>query len=497
MRFEDLNLLPALLRATAEEGYDVPTPIQQQAIPHVLAGRDLLGCAQTGTGKTAAFALPILQRLATTKPRAERKRAVRVLVLTPTRELAAQIGESFTTYGRHLRFRNTVIFGGVGQLAQERALAAGPEILVATPGRLLDLASQGKLSLRDLEIFVLDEADRMLDMGFIHDVRRVIALLPSERQSLFFSATMPPDILDLSARILTDPARVAVTPIASTAEKIQQSVYHVAQANKRALLTHVLADATIERVLVFTRTKHGANRVAEHLAKARIGAEAIHGNKSQNARERALAGFKSGTTRVLVATDIAARGIDVDGITHVINFDLPDVPESYVHRIGRTARAGASGIAYSFCDTEERSQLWAIERLIRMRIAVVEDHPLRGVAPPPAPPREERQPQHHAPRRDGRRPQHASRHEGARARAATRGLSRARAAGPRAPREPATGKRAGRGSGSRSGSRLRWAAEAQVRHVLIPPQKVHPLHGAPACGRIALTGEARIDSPGS
>jgi ATP-dependent RNA helicase RhlE len=413
MHFSDLQLLPALLRAVAEEGYDSPTPIQQQAIPHVLAGRDLLGCAQTGTGKTAAFALPILQRLASTAPRG--KKAIRVLVLTPTRELAAQIGESFATYGRHLRFRHTVIFGGVGQLHQERALAAGPEVLVATPGRLLDLASQGKVSLRDLEIFVLDEADRMLDMGFIHDVRRVIALLPAQRQSLFFSATMPPDIMDLSARILTDPAKVAVTPIASTAEKIQQSVYHVAQANKRALLTHVLSDAAIERVLVFTRTKHGANRVAEHLVKARIGAEAIHGNKSQNARERALSGFKAGSVRVLVATDIAARGIDVDGVTHVINFDLPDVPESYVHRIGRTARAGASGIAFSFCDAEEKSQLWAIERLIRMRIAVVEDHPLRGVAPPPSPQREER-PQQHGQRRDGRRPQHghAPRHEGQR-----------------------------------------------------------------------------------
>jgi ATP-dependent RNA helicase RhlE len=412
MHFSELQLLPAILRAVAEEGYDVPTPIQQQAIPHVLAGRDLLGCAQTGTGKTAAFALPILQRLASTAPRG--KKAIRVLVLTPTRELAAQIGESFSTYGRHLRFRHTVIFGGVGQLNQERALSAGPEILVATPGRLLDLASQGKVSLRDLEIFVLDEADRMLDMGFIHDVRRVIALLPAQRQTLFFSATMPPDIMDLSARILTDPARVAVTPIASTAEKIQQSVYHVAQANKRALLTHVLQDPAIERVLVFTRTKHGANRVAEHLVKARISAEAIHGNKSQNARERALSGFKAGTTRVLVATDIAARGIDVDGVTHVINFDLPDVPESYVHRIGRTARAGASGIAFSFCDAEEKSQLWAIERLIRMRIAVVEDHPLRGVAAPREAPRDERPQQHGRQQQQGRRHQHGPRHDGQR-----------------------------------------------------------------------------------
>ncbi|HLM75009.1 MAG TPA: DEAD/DEAH box helicase [Polyangiaceae bacterium] len=385
MNFSDLNLIQPLLRAVATEGYDVPTPIQQQAIPHVLEGRDLLGCAQTGTGKTAAFALPILQRLATSSPAPTaqngRVAPIRVLVLTPTRELASQIGDSFSVYGRNLRIRNTVIFGGVGQRAQEKALAAGPEVLVATPGRLLDLASQGKVSLRNIEIFVLDEADRMLDMGFIHDVRRVISLLPARRQTLFFSATMPPDILDLSARILNDPARVAVTPIASTAEKVQQSVFFVGRADKRALLEHVLGDPAIERVLVFTRTKHGANRVADQLCRARISAEAIHGNKSQNARERALDSFKRGESRVLVATDIAARGIDVEGISHVINFDLPDVPESYVHRIGRTARAGASGMAFSFCDSEERPLLAAIERLIRTRLPVVEDHPLRDARP--------------------------------------------------------------------------------------------------------------------
>lgn len=375
MHFEDLSLIEPLLRAIAAEGYETPTPIQQQAIPHVLTGRDLLGCAQTGTGKTAAFALPILQRLAEAPPPPNGARPIRVLVLTPTRELAAQIGESFATYGKYLRFRHTVIFGGVGQSAQERALAARPEILVATPGRLLDLAQQGKISLRDLSIFVLDEADRMLDMGFIHDVRRVIALLPERRQTLFFSATMPPDIIELSKRILTDPARVAVTPIASTAEKVQQSVYRVDIQDKRALLEHVLGDAAIERAIVFTRTKHGANRVAQGLINARIGAEAIHGNKSQNARERALANFKRGETRVLVATDIAARGIDVEGISHVINFDLPDVPESYVHRIGRTARAGASGVAISFCSGDELSMLTSIERLIRMRIPSV-DSPL-------------------------------------------------------------------------------------------------------------------------
>jgi ATP-dependent RNA helicase RhlE len=381
MLFTDLNLIEPLLRAVTAEGYDVPTPIQQQAIPHVLAGRDLLGCAQTGTGKTAAFALPILQRLVENKPSAGGPaRPIRVLVLTPTRELASQIGESFTTYGKHLRFRNTVIFGGVGQGAQEKALAQGPEIVVATPGRLLDLAQQRRISFRDLEIFVLDEADRMLDMGFIHDVRRVIALLPQRRQTLFFSATMPPDIIDLSSRILVDPARVAVTPIASTAEKVEQSVYFVAKSDKGALLEHVLGDAAIERVLVFTRTKHGANRVSERLEKAGIGSAAIHGNKSQNARERALSSFKQGDTRVLVATDIAARGIDIDGVTHVINFDLPDVAESYVHRIGRTARAGASGIALSFCDSEEIAMLTSIERLIRMRISVIDDHPLRAAA---------------------------------------------------------------------------------------------------------------------
>jgi ATP-dependent RNA helicase RhlE len=389
MHFSDLKLIDPLLRAVAAEGYDIPTPIQLQAIPHVLEGRDLLGCAQTGTGKTAAFALPMLQRLSAAPPPAGRVRPIRALVLTPTRELASQIGESFAVYGKHLRLRHAVIFGGVGQRAQEQALTSGLDILVATPGRLLDLCGQGMVSFRGLEIFVLDEADRMLDMGFIHDVRRVISLLPARRQTLFFSATMPPDIIELSARILVDPARVAVTPIASTAEKIRQHVYFVEKSDKRALLEQVLGDPSVERALVFTRTKHGANRVAEQLVRARIGAEAIHGNKSQNARERALANFKRGETRVLVATDIAARGIDVEGISHVINFDLPEVPECYVHRIGRTARAGASGIAFSFCDSDERPLLSDIERLIRMRIPVVEDHPLRSarvLAPLPAAP---------------------------------------------------------------------------------------------------------------
>jgi ATP-dependent RNA helicase RhlE len=409
MQFSDLKLIEPILRAVAAEGYDVPTPIQEQAIPHVLEGRDLLGCAQTGTGKTAAFALPILQRLAEGAQSQAARRPIRVLVLTPTRELAAQIDESFATYGRHLRLRHTVIFGGVSQRPQEQALAAGPDILVATPGRLLDLCSQGKVSLRDLQIFVLDEADRMLDMGFIHDVRRIIALLPERRQTLFFSATMPPDIQELSARILVNPARVAVTPVASTAEKIRQSVCFVDGADKRALLERVLGDPAIKRALVFTRTKHGANRVAAQLARARIGAEAIHGNKSQNARERALASFKRGDTRVLVATDIAARGIDVEGISHVINFDLPEVPESYVHRIGRTARAGASGEALSFCNGEERPLLYAIERLIRMRIPVAADLGLpAGAGSLPAQPALYAQPaprpQHAQP---APRPQHA------------------------------------------------------------------------------------------
>ena len=380
MSFDQLGLAPPLLRALAEEGYTEPTPIQSQAIPYLLAGRDILGCAQTGTGKTAAFALPILQRLAPAGP--GRARPVRVLVLTPTRELAAQIGESFAAYGRHMPHKHTVVFGGVGQDAQVRALRAGVDIVVATPGRLLDLMGQGLLSLSHLQVFVLDEADRMLDMGFIHDVRRVIQVLPPRRQTLFFSATMPPDIQELADSILSDPAKVAVTPVSSTAEKVEQSVYFVEKGDKRAFLVDLMADPAITRALVFTRTKHGANRVAEYLTKGRIRAEAIHGNKSQNARERALAAFKKGDIRVLVATDIAARGIDIDGISHVINFEIPNVPETYVHRIGRTARAGATGIAISMCEAEERPFLVDIERLIRQNIRVV-PHRLQHMAPPP------------------------------------------------------------------------------------------------------------------
>ncbi len=369
MTFDDLGLIEPLTRAVRGEGYQRPTPIQARAIPHVLAGRDLLGLAQTGTGKTAAFALPILQRLYAAGR--VHPRAIRVLVLTPTRELAAQIGDSFATYGKHLGYKHAVIFGGVGHEAQRQALRAGLDILVATPGRLLDLAGEKIVDLARLEVFVLDEADRMLDMGFIHDVRRVIALLPRKRQTLFFSATMPPEAQKLADLLLHDPETVAVTPPSSTADRIDQSVYFVAKADKRMLLSDILYDNDeMTRVLVFTRTKHGANRVAEYLVKEGVHAEAIHGNKSQNARERALANFKVGKTPVLVATDIAARGIDIDEISHVVNFDLPEVPETYVHRIGRTARAGASGIAISFCDEEETGLLRDIEKLIKKKVPI-------------------------------------------------------------------------------------------------------------------------------
>ena len=389
--FAELGLIEPIQRAVRAENYTTPTPIQVQAIPHLLQGRDLLGCAQTGTGKTAAFALPILQRLAG-EPRRAGPRACRVLVLTPTRELAAQIEASFTTYGRHLRLSRAVVFGGVGQTPQVQALARGVDILVATPGRLLDLMGQGHIRLDRLEVFVLDEADRMLDMGFIHDVQRVIRALPAKRQSLFFSATIPPEIVRLADGILTDPVTVGVRPAVSTADRIEQRIMFVDKADKRPLLGRVLQDAAIDRVLVFTRTKHGADRVVKQLAHDGVAADAIHGNKSQSARTRALERFRTGAGRVLVATDIAARGIDVDGITHVINYDLPNLPESYVHRIGRTARAGRSGVAISFCDAEERAYLRDIEALIKIRIPVV-DHPWqpRPGAPKAAAPERPRQ----------------------------------------------------------------------------------------------------------
>ncbi|MBC6989738.1 DEAD/DEAH box helicase [Hymenobacter sp. BT491] len=385
MSFDELNLIQPILRALHEEGYTTPTPIQEQAIPHVLDGRDLLGVAQTGTGKTAAFTVPILQILhQTAQVERHSHSRIRCLVLTPTRELAIQIGESFAAYGRHLQLRHTVIFGGVGQLPQTNALKRGVEVVIATPGRLLDLMNQGFIDLRHIEVFVLDEADRMLDMGFINDIKRILPKLPTRRQTLFFSATMPPAIQELANTILRpNPIKVAVTPVSSTADTVTQSVFLVDKHDKPALLQHLLSDQKIRRVLVFTRTKHGADRVVKGLAQAKIPAEAIHGNKSQNHRQRALTNFKTGATRVLVATDIAARGIDVDELTHVINYEIPNEPETYVHRIGRTGRAGASGIAYSFVEEEERAYLQDIQRLIRRQLDVVGDHPysVNDVAP--------------------------------------------------------------------------------------------------------------------
>jgi ATP-dependent RNA helicase RhlE len=375
--FTDLKLSAPLLQALATEGYETPTPIQAQAIPPLLEGRDLLGIAQTGTGKTAAFALPLLQRLTSTDRRAG-PRSVRALILTPTRELCIQILDSFRTYGRHLRLSRAAVYGGVSQGPQVHNLSRGLDVLVATPGRLLDLMNQGQVRFDSLEAFVLDEADRMLDMGFIVPVKRIVAKLPKERQTLLFSATMPQAVHGLVASLLKEPVRVEVTPVATTAERIAQRVHFVEKANKRALLQHLLADKAIARALVFARTKHGANKVAEQLDRAGVRTDAIHGNKSQNARQKALEDFRNGKVRVLVATDIAARGIDVDGITHVINFDLPNEPESYVHRIGRTARAGAEGIAISFCDAEERAFLRDIEKTIRQQVAVDADHPFHA-----------------------------------------------------------------------------------------------------------------------
>jgi ATP-dependent RNA helicase RhlE len=386
MSFETFGLCPEILRAVKAKSYKTPTPIQEKAIPHVLEGKDLLGCAQTGTGKTAAFALPILQRLHGTPPKGRHRRVIRVLVLTPTRELANQIAESFGAYGKHTGLRHTVVYGGVSQKPQAQALQQGVDILVATPGRLLDLVSQRLVDLSAVETFVLDEADRMLDMGFLPDIRRIIDKLPKNRQTLFFSATMPADIQRLSGSILRDPVRVSAGPVSSPAEDVEHSVYFVEKQNKGELLRHLLSDGSIKNALVFTRTKHGADRVTRQLARANVRAESIHSDKSQNARERALADFKRGTTRVLVATDIAARGLDIVDLSHVINYDLPEEPENYVHRIGRTGRAGASGIALSFCGIEERSSLIAIERLIRKHLRVAgEDLPYRSGLRPPLP----------------------------------------------------------------------------------------------------------------
>lgn len=370
-KFEELGLAEAILRAVKSEGYETPTPIQAQAIGPILAGRDMLGCAQTGTGKTAAFALPTLHRLSANECHVNgRGRKIRALILSPTRELASQIGDSFRTYGKHLGLRHTLVYGGVGQNPQVRALNAGVDILVATPGRLLDLMNQGYIDLSKVEILILDEADQMLDMGFIHDLRRIVAKVPKTRQTLMFSATMPPDIRQLAASWLRDPATVQVAAVSAPAEKIEQSVYFVDQQNKPHLLAHFLKQTASKRTLVFTRTKHGADKVVRHLSKAGIRAEAIHGNKSQSARERALHSFKSHKPPVLVATDIAARGLDIDDVSHVVNFDLPMVAEVYVHRIGRTGRAGATGIAVSFCGRDERSLLRSIERLTRQTLAV-------------------------------------------------------------------------------------------------------------------------------
>ena len=375
MLFEKLNLILPIREALTDEGYKVPTEIQQQAIPPLLEGRDLIGCAQTGTGKTAAFAIPILQMLSMQKREPKSPRLIKALILTPTRELAVQIGESFTTYGQNLGLKNFVIYGGVGQKPQTDALKSGIDILVATPGRLLDLVNQKFINLHHVQFFVLDEADRMLDMGMVNDVKKIITHFPKIRQNMFFSATMPEEIKKLAETILTDPVHVAVTPVSSTVEIIEQTVYFVDKKDKKTLLTHLLKDKTITSALVFSRTKHGADKIVKDLEKAGVHGQAIHGNKSQNARQLALNNFKERKTRILVATDIAARGIDINELSHVINYDLPNIPETYVHRIGRTGRAGLGGIAFSFCDEEEKPLLKDIEKLIGKKIPVVEDHP--------------------------------------------------------------------------------------------------------------------------
>jgi ATP-dependent RNA helicase RhlE len=375
MSFEDLNLIEPILAALKAEGYTEPTPIQEKAIPVLLKGKDLLGCAQTGTGKTAAFAIPILQFLYNKQNNSAGKRLIKVLVITPTRELAIQINESFSSYGKHTGLRHTVIYGGVSQGSQTSALKSGVDILIATPGRLLDLINQGFVALQNIQFFVLDEADRMLDMGFIHDVRKIIAKLPSKRQSLFFSATMPPEIQKLAGTILVNPVKVEIAPVIATADLIRQSLFYVNKTDKKSLLIHLLKDQSIETALVFTRTKHGADKVSRELVKAGIKAAAIHGNKSQAARQDALKNFKNRSTRVLVATDIAARGIDVEQLSHVINFEIPNIPETYIHRIGRTGRAGLEGVALSFCDADEKAYLKDIYKLLPRPIPVIENHP--------------------------------------------------------------------------------------------------------------------------
>ncbi len=397
MDFFSTNLTPSILKALQGENYHTPTPIQREAIPPILLGRDFLGCAQTGTGKTAAFAVPTLQRLASATP--EHPRRIRSLVLTPTRELALQVDESFRTYGRYTGLQVCVIFGGVSQVPQEAALKAGVDILVATPGRLVDLMGQGLVNLNHVEILILDEADRMLDMGFLHDVKKIIACTPVARQTLLFSATMPPEIVKLSHTLLKDPVHVTIAPESPTIEAIEQSVYFVDKQNKRALLLHLLEDPSIESALVFTRTKHGADRVVRELKKHGVACQAIHGDKSQGARQQALTEFKNRKIRVLVATDIAARGLDIDDLSHVINYEIPNIPETYVHRIGRTGRAGRVGISLSLCDFEEKKLLKDIEKFCGRTIPVVEEHPfpmeIFEVLPKqPAPPRPQGQPAH-------------------------------------------------------------------------------------------------------
>lgn len=373
MKFENLNLIAPILKAVDAEGYTMPTPIQEQAIPIILEGKDLVGCAQTGTGKTAAFAIPLLQLLYKEQKNEKGPRAIKALIMTPTRELAIQIDESLTAYGRYTRIKHSVIFGGVAQGPQTKAIKAGVDILVATPGRLLDLINQKYIKLDHVKLLVLDEADRMLDMGFSHDMKKIIALLPIKRQTLLFSATMQPEITKMVNTILSNPAKIEVTPVSSTVDNIDQTVYFVDRKDKKSLLLQLLKNKSIDSALVFTRTKHGADKVARELEKARISAQAIHGNKSQMARQLALNNFKLKRTRVLVATDIAARGIDVQELSHVINFDMPNMPETYVHRIGRTGRAGMGGTALSFCDKEEKGYLRDIQKLIAKKIPVIEN----------------------------------------------------------------------------------------------------------------------------
>jgi ATP-dependent RNA helicase RhlE len=397
MQFESLNIIEPILRSLKEEGYTIPTPIQVQAIPIVLRGTDMIGCAQTGTGKTAAFAVPILQLLTNSKT-FDRKKKIRSLIVTPTRELAIQIDESFKAYGRHTGLNSTVVFGGVNQNPQTTVLRNGVDILVATPGRLLDLMNQGFISLKEIQIFVLDEADTMLDMGFIHDVRKIIAALPQRRQSLFFSATMPSEIVKLAGSIVYKPVKVEVTPSASTVDIVDQFVYYTDKGNKNALLIELLKNELIKTALVFTRTKHGADKVVKVLKNKNISAEAIHGNKAQSARQRALSNFKSQATRVLVATDIAARGIDVDDLEFVINYEIPNISETYVHRIGRTGRAGANGTAISFCDAEEKEYLRDIEKLITKKLQVVDNHPFPLIDQNPVNASKQRRGDHNRPR---------------------------------------------------------------------------------------------------